>query len=235
MRKSSKFLTSILIIGLLYSLFRMFTGQGGSGLYDFFDALIYSSIVLFLASLTVLLFNIKNYKQHWDTVIFLLAGLPLTITAIRGTIDQIHYNRTPDLSVKYELPVSREQYRFDSVNIKLAIDSMIALRNREYGGPDVLYGLIDTIIYSQAGDKIFVSYMKKFEPNNLGNDLDPDYLGADKRDSVFWQLTDVRYSLSGSYHDKETLRREVRKFYFNQFSFLDKDSTSNNYFWKAVL
>ena len=235
MKKSSKFLISVLIIGLLYSFFRMFTGQGGSGLYDFFDALVYSSIVLFLASLIVLLFNIKNYKQHWDAIIFLLVGLPLTITAIRETIDQIHYNRTPDLSVKYELPVSREQYLFDSVKIKLAIDSMIALRNREFGGPDVLYGLIDTIIYSQAGDKIFVSYMKKFEPNNLGNDLDPDYLGADKRDSVFWQLTDVRYSFSGSYHDKETLRREVRKFYFNQFSFLDKDSTSKNYFWKVVL
>jgi hypothetical protein len=183
--KSSKFLISILIIGLLYSFFRMFTGEGGSGLYDFFDALAYSSIVLFLASLTVLLFNIRNYKQHWDTITFLLVGLPLTITVIRGTIDEIHYNRTPDLSVRYELPVSREQYLFDSVNIKLAIDSLIALRNREYGGPDVLYGLIDTIIYSQAGDKIFVSYMKKFEPNNLGNDLDPDYLGAEKKDSVF--------------------------------------------------
>ncbi len=235
MKRSSKFLISVLIIGLLYSFFRMFTGQGGSGLYDFFDALVYSSIVLFLASLTVLLFNIKNYKQHWDTIIFLLVGLPLTITAIRGTIDQIHYNRTPDLSVKYDLPVGREQYLFDSVNIKLAIDSMIALRNREYGGPDVSYGLIDTIIYSQTGDKIFVSYIKKFEPNNLGNDLDPDYLGADKRDSVFWQLTDVRYRFGGSYHDKESLRREVRKFYFNQFSFLDKDSTSKNYFWKVVL
>src|SRR5258705_1652055 len=235
MKRSSKLLISVLIIGLLYSFFRMFTGQGGSGLYDFLDALVYSSIVLFLASLTVFLFNIKNYKQHWDTIIFLLVGIPLTITAIRGTVDQIHYNRTPDLSVKYELPVSRKQYLFDSVNIKLAIDSMIALRNREYGGPDVLYGLIDTIIYSQAGDKIFVSYMNKFEPNNLGNDLDPDYLGADKRDSIFWRLTDVRYSLSGSYHDKESLRREVRKFYFNQFSFLDKDSTSKNYFWKVVL
>jgi hypothetical protein len=234
MKKSSKLLTLTLIIGLLYSFFRMFTGQGGSGLYDFFDALVYSSIVLFLASLTVLLFNIKNYKQHWDTVIFLLVGLPLTIVAIRGTIDQIHYNRTPDLSVKYELPVSREQYLFDSVNIKLAIDSMIALRNREYGGPDVLYGLIDTIIYSQAGDKIFVSYMKKFEPNNLGNDLDPDYLGANKRDSVFWQLTDVGVQMSGSFHDEKSLKEEVRKYYFNQYSFLDKDSTTEGYFWKIV-
>jgi hypothetical protein len=68
-----------------------------------------------------------------------------------------------------------------------------------------------------------------------GNDLGPDYLGADARDSVFWQLTDIRYQMGGRFHDKESLKREVRKFYFNQFSFLDKDSTSGNYFWKVVL
>lgn len=169
----------------MYSFFRMFTGQGGSGLYDFFDTLVYSSIVLFTTSLTILLFNIKNYRTQWDTFIFLIIGLPLTITAISGTIDPIHYNRTLDLTVKYELPVTREQYLLDSTNIKLAIDSMIALRNREHGGPDVLFGVIDTIIYSQTGDKIFVSYMKKFEPNDWGNDLDPDYFAADKRDSIF--------------------------------------------------
>ena len=235
MKRSTKILISILIGGILYSFFRMFTGQGGSGLYDFFDAVVYSSIILFLASLVILLFNIKSYKKHWDTFVFLLLGLPLTAMAIRGAINQLHDNGTPDLSVKYELPVDREQYLFDSTNIKLAVDSMIVLRNRERGGPDVLYGVIDTIIYSQAGDKIFVSYMKKFEPNDWGNDLDPDYLGADKRDSIFWQLTTVRYIMSGSFHDEESLKREVRKFYFNQFSFLDKDSTSKNYFWKVVL
>lgn len=168
-------------------------------------------------------------------MVFMLIGLPMTVTAVLGTIDQIHYNRTPDLSVKYALPVDREQYLFDSTNIKLAIDSLIALTNREYGGPDVLYGVIDTIIYSQTGNKIFVSYMKKFEPNNLGNDLDPAYLGADKRDSLFWQLTGVRYNMSGSFHDEKSLKREVRKFYFNQFSFFDSDSASENYFWKVVL
>jgi len=58
------------------------------------------------------------------------------------------------------MPVSREQYLFDSVNIKTAIDSLIALNNRKYGGADVLYGTIDTIIYSQTGNKIFVSLLK---------------------------------------------------------------------------
>ncbi|HEY3386876.1 MAG TPA: hypothetical protein VGK46_10220 [Saprospiraceae bacterium] len=234
MKRSSKILFYILVSGVFYSFFRMFTGHGGSGLYDFFDALVYSSIVLFTASLIVLLLNLKNYKQQGHTIIFMIIGLPLTVIAIRGTIAEIHYNRSPDLSVKYEIPVSREQYLFDSTNIKLAIDSMIALRNRKYGGPDVLYGIIDTIIYSQTGDKVFVSYMKKFERNHLGNDLDPDYLGADERDSIFWRLTTVGHQMGGSFHDAETLKKEVRKFYFNQFTFLDKDSTDANYFWRIV-
>jgi hypothetical protein len=139
------------------------------------------------------------------------------------------------LTVKYALPVSREQYLFDSVNIQLAIDSLATMSNRKYGGPDVVYTTIDTIIYSEKGDKIFVSYIKKFERNNRGNDLDTDYLVADNRNGVFWSLIDPRYSCGGSYHDIKTLKAEVRRCYFNQFTFLDKDSTAENYFWKEVL
>lgn len=65
--------------------------------------------------------------------------------------------------------------------------------------------------------------------------MDFDYFAADKRDRVFWELKDVRYSMSGSFHNKQALKKEVRKFYFNQFTFLDKDSTAANYFWKVVL
>jgi len=235
MKKSTKVLIAILAFGLIYSFYRLFTGQGGSGLYDFIDALVYVSIALFLSAFFVLLFNIKQYKQHWDSLFFLLLGLPLTISAVMSTIENYHYNRTPDLSVKYSRPVSYEQYLFDSTNTKVAIDSLIALRNRQYGGADVLYAIIDTLIYSQTGDKIFVCYIKKFGPNTLGNDLDPGFLVADKRDSVFWQLKEARYNMSGSFQDIESLKKEVRKFYFNQFSFLDKDILSKNYLWNVVL
>jgi len=235
MKKSTKILIAILICGVIYSFIRLFSGSGGSGMYDFFDAVVYSSIVIFISALTIFIYNVKKIKEHLDTFFFLLISLPLTIIAIQSEIQSKHSNRMPDLSIKYVLPVDREQYLFDSTNIKIAIDSMIALSNRKYGGPDILYGIIDTIIYSQKGDKIFVSYMNKYEPNNLGNDLDPDYFGANRRDSIFWQLTSIRYSMSGSFHDPQSLKLAVRKFYFNKFSFLDKDSTSGNYFWKVVL
>lgn len=235
LKRTTKILITILICAVVYSFYRAFTGQGGSGLYDFFDAATYSSIVIFLVSLTILIVNIKDYRKHWDTALFLVLGLPLTYSAIYATIDQYHYNRTPDLSVKYALPVSREEYLFDSVNIKRAIDSLVAMRNSKYGGPDVVYATIDTIIYSEQGDKVFVSYMKKFERNDWGNDLDTDYLVANNRDSIFWNLTNPRYSCGGSYPDIKTLKSEVRKCYFNQFTFLDRDSTAENYFWKIVL
>ena len=99
-------LIAILICAVVYSFYRAFTGQGGSGLYDFFDAVTYSSVVIFLVSLAILIVNIKDYKRHWDTGLFLLIGLPLTYSAIHATIDQYHYNRTPDLTVKYALPVN---------------------------------------------------------------------------------------------------------------------------------
>jgi len=235
LKQTTKILITILICAVVYSFYRAFTGQGGSGLYDFVDAVTYSSVVIFLVPLTILIFNIKDYKKHWDTALFLVLGLPLTYSAIHWTIDRYHYNRTPDLTAKYSLPISREQYLSDSVNIKLAIDSLIVMTNSEYGGPDVTYATIDTIVYSEKGDKVFVSYMKKFERNDRGNDLDTDYLVAGSRDSVFWRLTRPRYSCGGSYHNIKTLKLEVRKCYFNQFTFLDSDSTAENYFWKIVL
>jgi len=235
LKRTTKILITILICAVVYSFYRAFTGEGGSGLYDFLDAVTYSSVVIFLVSLTILIFNFKDYKKHWDTALFLLVGLPLTYSAIRWTIDRYHYNRTPDLTAKYILPVSREQYLVDSVNIQRAIDSLALMRNSKYFGPYVVYATIDTIIYSERGDKVFVSYINKFAPNDLGNDLDPDYLVAENRDSIFWNLTRPRYSCGGSYHDIKTLKLEVRKCYFNQFTFLDRDSTAENYIWKIVL
>jgi hypothetical protein len=235
LKRTTKLLIAILVFGISFSFYKAFTGQDGSGLYDLFDAIVYSSMAIFLASMAILIFNIRNYKNHWDTALFLLLGLPFTFSAIRGAIDEYNYNRTPNLTAKYEMPIGREQYLLDSTNIKLAIDSLIQIRNRTYGGPDILYGTIDTIIYSQKGDKIFVFYITKFEPNHLGNDLDPDYLVADKRDGVSWQLTDARQNFSGSFHDIETLKKEVRKYYFNQFTFLDRDSTADNYIWKIIM
>jgi hypothetical protein len=234
MKKTFKILISLLICGLVYAFYRAFTGEGGNGLGDLFDALMYSSVALFIVSFTILIVKIKDLRNHWPAFIFFLIGFPLTLEFVLGIIAEAEYNRSPDLSVQYQLPVTRTEYIFDSTNIQLAINSLITLRNSEYEGPDVLYGVIDTIIYSQKGDKIFVSYMKKFEPNDIGNDLDPDYLGAAKRDSVFWQLREVSHQFGGSFHDPGTLKMEVRKFYFNQFSFLDKDSTKENYFWKIV-
>jgi hypothetical protein len=235
MKRTTKILITILICATIYSFYRAFTGQGGSGLYDFFDAVTYSSVILFLVSLTILIANIRNYKKHWDTALFLILGLPLTYSAVGWTIGQYQYNRTPDLTAKYALPVTREQYLVDSVNIKLTIDSLVVMRNNKHGGPDVVYAIIDTIIYSEKGNKVFVSYIKKFERNDLGNYLDTDYLVADSRDSIFWSFTDPRYSCGGSYPDIGTLKLGVRKRYFNQFTFLDRDSTAENYFWKVVL
>lgn len=69
----------------------------------------------------------------------------------------------------------------------------------------------------------------------MGNDLDPAYLSADARDSTFWHLqqgTPNAQQMGGSYPNIADLKKAVRKFYFNRYSFLDRDSLKKNYFWK---
>ena len=235
MKLSTKFLSLILGLGILYSIYKLFTGQGGSGLYAFFDGLGYTSLLLFFSSLVIIIFNIRNLKEQGGAFLFLFIGLPMTIMAASGIIQNIYYNRNPDLTPKYERPFTQQTFVADSLHIAVQIDSLIVLRNRNTGGIKVVSAFIDTIIYSQTGKEIFISYAEQFEPNHLGNDLDPAYLSADEKDSVYWHLqegTPNNEMMTGSYHDITSLKKAVRQFYFNQYSFLAKDSLKKNYFWK---
>ena len=237
MKLSTKFLLTILGAGLLYSIYKLFTGQGGGGLGNFIDGLGYTSLVLFVASLTIIIFHFRQIKKYADTFLFLLLGLPMTIMAASGLVHNINYNRTPDLTAKYPRPFNQNIFFTDSLRIAVQVDSLIALRNRETGGIKVDSAFIDTIIYSQSGKEIFVIYAQQFEPNHLGNDLDPAYLSADEKDSVYWHLhegTPNAEQMSGSYHNIADLKKAVRKFYFNQYTFLESDSLKENYFWKRT-
>ena len=235
MKPSTKFLVTILGLGLLFSIFRLFTGQGGSGLGNFIDGLGYTSLILFVASFTIIVFHIQRIKKYADTFFFLLLGLPMTIIAANGLVHNIYYNRTPDLKAKYPRPFSQNIFLMDSLRIVQQVDSLIALRNRETGGIKVVSAFIDTIIYSQSGKEIFVIYVQQFEPNHLGNDLHPAYLSANEKVSVYWHLqegTPNAEQMGGSYHNITDLKNAVRKFYFNQYSFVESDSLKENYFWK---
>jgi hypothetical protein len=234
MKRTTKLLIVLLTLGLIYSFYRAFTGPGGSGLYDFFDALALTSVILFISSSVILCINYRNLKNQIDTILFLLLGLPLTFILAKDSIESIHYNRTPDLSVKYSRPISKEEYMFDSTNIKIQIDSLISRKNRDYGGANILYTVIDTIIYSQDGSQVFISYATKFEPNNSGNDLDPAYLSATSKNNNFWNLEEgppKAPNMSGSFHDMKSLKIAVRRYYFNQYLFAEKDSLKEQYFW----
>jgi hypothetical protein len=235
MKLTTKFLIAISGLGLFYSFIRLFSGQGGSGLGDFFDALSFTCLIVFIAALVIILFNVRHLRKHIDTFLFLLIGLPMTIIIVKNVAASIDYNRTPDLSPKYPRPVTSKVYFQDSSRIAIQIDSLVELKNKNTGGVKVAHAFIDTIIYSQTGKQIFISYIQKFEPNDLGNDLDPAYLHANERDSIYWHLEEGApnaVTMSGSYHDTISLKRELRKFYFNQYSFSDADSSKENYIWK---
>ena len=238
MKLSTKILATILGLGLLYSIYKLFTGEGGSGLGDFFDGLGYTSFILCIASLTIMVINIRQIKKYADTVLFLLLGLPMTIMAANGLVHSINYNRPPDLTAKYPRPVSNKIFSEDSLHIAIQVDSLIALRNRETHGIKVISAVVDTIIYSQSGKEIFVVYAQQFERKDLGNDLDPAYLSADEKGSVYWLLqegTPNAEQMGGSYQNITDLKSAVRKFYFNRYSFLGTDTLKENYFWKRKL
>src|SRR5262245_27236744 len=110
MKYSTGILTTFLVIGLVYSFYKLFTGHGGAGLGDFIDGLGYTSVVLFVFSLAIILFNIRNLKGHSEVFAFLLLGLPMTVMAAKGIVQNINYNRAPDLSPKYPRPLTSASF-----------------------------------------------------------------------------------------------------------------------------
>lgn len=236
MKTSTKILILIILLGLLYCVFSIINDQGGSSFYDVWAGIAYTSIFIFTTALITILINRRNLKYHLDTFIFLILGLPLTIGAIIGILGNLYNNREPDLTIKYPRPVNQNVFFKDSLNVKVAIDSFVVLRNRLYGGPKIKYGILDTIIYSPLGNEIFIVYAHNYENNDLGNEFGPNYFSATKRgDNGDWELKsrlNNKTHLGGSYGSMEELKKSVRKFYFNEYKFKPTDSLEENYFWK---
>lgn len=59
----------------------------------------------------------------------------------------MYFNRTPDLSSTYPIPVSKKVLEEDRMKITVQVDSLITLRNRETHGIKVISSKVDTIIY----------------------------------------------------------------------------------------
>jgi hypothetical protein len=232
---SAKFLLWTLGLGIIYSIFKLLSGTGGGGLEDSIEALAFVSLLISILSFGIIILNIRKLKTQIIPFVFLLISLPSTIAVVKSQLLQYRQNRALDLTPQYSRPVSQSQYLGDSLHIKVALDSLVALENRITGGSDIDYGEIDTIIYSPTGNEVFIIYYFKYLKNERADDLYPGYLSGTERNPDFWNLREGKSntdSYGGNYHELSKLKMNVRKFYFNNYSFNPKDSSKENYFWR---
>jgi len=226
-------LAVVFTAGVVYSFYKLFSGHGGSGLYDFVDAITYSSVVLFFASAAVLLTRIGQLKDQHGAILFLLIGLPLTITLANQEIENYRYDLPPDLTPPYSRPVSDREYLDDSRGVRIALDSFVVTLKRDEGRGEIQSAYVDTIVYSQTGDQIFVLFVLKMSYGR-GTKLTSSAFYSDQRYETQWLLREASFRYSGDATDSSDLRTELRKFYFNQFRFADQDSLCDNFFWKKM-
>ena len=234
MRNTTILLLTILGLGILISIGKLNSGNGGSGLDGFVFTLSWTSITLFITSLVILLKNVRQIRSHKVTFLFLLLGLPFTIEVSINFVESIYYNRTPDLIPKYKRPISCSFYLKDSSQITAHLNSIVSIKNKRNINTIVISTFIDTIMYSQTGKEIFVVYIKQLSSNELSNYYEPAYLSSKEKDSIGWHLEESVPNdeyMNSSFQNVDDLKKEVRKFYFNQFSFKEKDSLKYNYFW----
>lgn len=200
--------------------------------------IIIGSISLFLASL----FFIIIHRLHSDSLVsfifpvfMLLLSLPFTIRKMVIRYNQYQFNRPPDLTPRYERPVDSERFLKDSIRVLNHIEKNVQRQNDRSGGPYILDVKIDTIIYSERGDKIFIAYAEFFEPNDWGNDVDVAYLIGESKEYGNWNLKTPVVNIGGSYSSFEELKTQVRKILFHNFVFGEENQKSKKYFWRSIM
>lgn len=228
MKTSLKILLPILILGAILTFLQLFHGHGGEEFDNFVNGLTYTSIIIELVSLILLLVHIKRLKENLEILIFVFIGLPFTVQFCYDKINKSYENRTPDLTPKYYRPIDQNQFQIDSLNADKALDSLVSMKNRLHNS-QITDAFIDTIIYSPKGDKILVVYIMNFDLSDLASS---SFL-ADEKDSISWNfetsnVADITYC-----SDISSLKLEIRKSLFNHYVFADKDSLKDNYFWKV--
>ncbi len=237
MGKDSKVLLSLTTIGVVIGILSLFSGKtGGAELDDASRILLLTSVLVSITSLIFLAINIRIRRSLLSPLVFLIISFPGTSVVVKASFNFWRINRRPDLNADYNSPVSSKQYQIDSIQVANYIEIEKQVYNNQYGGQDITDSIVDTLIYSQSGDKIFVIYGKQFEKNSPWNDLDAAYLVAHRKDSSGWDFYEPAESYtSGTYHSMKELKIKTRKLYFNQFKFSDSFKGTQEYFWDRVI
>jgi hypothetical protein len=84
MTPSKKIIGSIAIIGVLYSVIRLFeSGNGGASLENAFAGIMYTVLAVFIASTVVIVANRKNLSDRREEVyLFSFTGIVLLLVLI---------------------------------------------------------------------------------------------------------------------------------------------------------
>lgn len=131
LKSTIKILYFVLVAGILISVIRLFSGTGGSGLGDFIDSLIWTSVALFLSSIIVLLTNFHVYKKSGQLWLLLLISFPLSVKfanhAYIYSLVKLQATTTPEYYL-INNPVNKKQYEADVRALTNHIDSLIDVK-----------------------------------------------------------------------------------------------------------
>ena len=79
MTQTAKFLSFLLVGGIVVSSLQLFkSSTGGGALEDCIRGLVYTSILLFFGSLTILIYHRKELRERKDEIVLFFVSIPAT-------------------------------------------------------------------------------------------------------------------------------------------------------------
>ncbi|PWJ33243.1 hypothetical protein [Sediminitomix flava] len=179
-----KILYGILLIGIVISIFHALNDSGGSAFGNIIETFIYTSLLIFITSIALLILSFKYFSKKVAIWILLLLSIPLAIKYISYSVNELYLEMIDTTTPKefvYEVEVDSNSYHKDKARLQKQIDSLIKievivkpaeLAPRYFGGQfykdtlkrdwaiDLSFSLeykqtiVDTLFYNENGNEV---------------------------------------------------------------------------------
>ncbi len=125
-----KILYGILLLGIVISIFHALNDSGGSAFGNIIETFIYTSLLIFVLSIALLIFSFKYFSKKAAIWIFLLLSIPLAIKYISHSVNELYLemiDTTTPTEFVYKVDVDSSSYHLDKARLQKQVDSLIKI------------------------------------------------------------------------------------------------------------
>ncbi len=252
-----KTLYGIIGIGIILCLIHLANDKGGSAFGNIIETLGFTSLVLFFATLILLIFNFKENIRKTNIWILLIISLPLSFQIVKNIGNEYYLKiieTTTPKEYTYSSEVNYETYKKDKVKLEKLIDSLLRVKIierpselalRYFNGKSyndsierdwaidlpikIQYkkSIIDTLFYSENGKEIIAGLLVNKTFNEYSRKIEYFGKGFEFKKNDLKPFKMLKYSVNGHNNYKSCSYR-LRYYYLKKIGTYENEYNMND-------